>query len=102
MYGTIRDILCVIWAMLHSQDKNVIDTKIENCSIPPLKQGVKVVLVSTGYVIYRIVKVGNETKSVFQATYCKNKSKNPKKNYKITKSKKKSSLSFLVCVCEHQ
>jgi hypothetical protein len=41
MYGTVRYIFRVIWAMLHPQDKNVIDTKIENCSIPPFKQGVK-------------------------------------------------------------
>ncbi len=31
----------VMWVILPPQDKNVIGTKIENCSIPPFKQGVK-------------------------------------------------------------
>jgi hypothetical protein len=42
MYGIARYIFCGIRAMFHPQDKNVIGTKIENCSIPPFKQGVRV------------------------------------------------------------
>jgi hypothetical protein len=41
MYGTIQNILCIIVDNVVFQDKNVIGTKIENCSIPPFKQGVK-------------------------------------------------------------
>jgi hypothetical protein len=91
MYGTVRYILF---------DKNVIDTKIENCSIPPFKQGVKFALVSTGYVIYRVVKVGNETKSVIlKQRTAEIKTKNPKKKNMIKSQNLKKIFSIISCVC---
>ncbi len=86
--------------MLHPQDKNVIGTKIENCSIPPFKQGMKFVLVSTVYAIYCRITKGNETKSVCskQRTAKIKPQKIQKKLLKSQKSKKKS-FSILSHVC---
>ncbi len=98
MYGIVRYIFCFIWAMLHPQNKNVIGTKIENCSIPPFEQGVKIRIRQ-----YRICNVlnryqkGNETKSVILKQRTAKITQKSKKIHKITKSKKKSFPYLFLC-----
>ncbi len=99
MYGTIRNIFFVIWVMLHPQDKNVIGTKIENCSIPPFKQGETNLYSLVPCMQYTVeVQKGTKQNLFFQATYCKNLPKNAKKKLVKSPKFKKNFLYPFLCV----